>query len=293
MIGAPAALMVAPHVIGKSPGVSGGRSWHEVWLLVAARQNKTFLSAAFTTLALIYHVTVHDLRKAHRNAVLGLLLQATAMIVMILGFRLMFAILGMRGSPVRGDYIVYIMSGIFLYFTHIGAVSAVSGAGSATSPMMKHGPMNTAVLITGSALAALYRSTVSAFAVLGRSYLLKPFTLENGLACFAMMLLAWGSGGTVGLIFLAIKPWSPAATTVLTTVYTRANMIASGKMFLANTVPAHILVFFDWNPLFHIIDQTRGFAFINYTPHYSSLSYPIYVSIGCLMIGLMGEFAAN
>ena len=285
--------MVTPRAIGNPPDSSGGSYWQKVWLLFAARQNKTFLSAAFTTLALIYHVTVHDLRKAHRNALVGLLLQATAMVVMILGFRLMFHILGAKGSPVRGDYIVYIMSGIFLYFTHIGSVSAVSGAGSATSPMMKHGPMNTAVLITGSALAALYRSTFSAFAVLGLYYLWKPFELENGLACFAMLMLAWGSGCTVGLIFLAVKPWSPAATNILTTVYTRANMIASGKMFLANTVPAHILVFFNWNPLFHIIDQTRGFAFINYTPHNSSLSYPIYVSIACLMIGLMAEFATR
>jgi ABC-type polysaccharide/polyol phosphate export permease len=36
---------------------------------------------------------------------------------------------------------------------------------------------------------------------------------------------------------------------------------------------------FIWNPLFHIIDQARGFVFINYNPHYTSISYPIYVSL--------------
>lgn len=259
----------------------------------APPQNRSFVSAAFTTLALIYHVTVHNLRKQHRNAAVGLALEAFKSVVMILGFRLTFHIMGMKGSPVRGDYIVYIMSGIFLYFTNIGAVGAVAGSGSAASAIMKHGPMNTAVVITGNALAALYRSTFSAFAILGLYYLWVPFELENPLACYGMLLLAWASGCTIGLIFLSLSPWNPSLTSVLTTLYTRANMIASGKLFLANTVPAHILVFFDWNPLFHIIDQSRGFAFINYTPHHSSLSYPIYVSIACLMIGLMAEFATR
>ena len=30
-----------------------------------------------------------------------------------------------------------------------------------------------------------------------------------------------------------------------------------------------MLTIFDWNPLFHTIDQARGFTFINYNPHYS------------------------
>lgn len=261
--------------------------------MFAPPQNRTFVSAAFTTLALIYHVAVHNLRKQHRNAAVGLLLEAAKTVVMILGFRLMFHILGMKGSPLRGDYIVYIMSGIFLYFTNIGAVGAVAGAGSAASAILKHGPMNTAVLITGNALAALYRSSFSAFSVLGLYYLWQPFELEDPLACYGMLLLAWASGCTIGLLFLSLGAWAPAVTTILTTVYTRANMICSGKLFVANTVPAHILVFFDWNPLFHIIDQARGYAFINYTPHHSTVIYPIYVSIACLMIGLMAEFTTR
>lgn len=67
-------------------------------------------------------------------------------------------------------------------------------------------------------------------------------------------------------------------------------MIASGKMFVANTLPPSILVTFDWNPLFHTIDQARGYTFINYFPNNSSPSYPFYVTIACLMLGLMGEF---
>ena len=70
-------------------------------------------------------------------------------------------------------------------------------------------------------------------------------------------------------------------------------MIASGKMFVANMMPGFLLRAFDWNPLFHLIDQTRGFVFINYTPHNSNLSYPFYLTVTLLMIGLMAEFVTR
>jgi ABC-type polysaccharide/polyol phosphate export permease len=66
-------------------------------------------------------------------------------------------------------------------------------------------------------------------------------------------------------------------------------MIFSGKMFLANATPTYILSMYTWNPLFHTIDQTRGYMFENYHPHYSSLSYPIMMTFIFIVLGLMGE----
>jgi len=51
-----------------------------------------------------------------------------------------------------------------------------------------------------------------------------------------------------------------------------------------------MLVLFDWNPLFHTIDQARGFIFLHYNPHFSSVSYPLYLTAALIMIGLMAEF---
>ena len=67
-------------------------------------------------------------------------------------------------------------------------------------------------------------------------------------------------------------------------------MIASGKMFVANSLPAFMISMFDWNPLFHTIDQARGYAFINYVPRNSNWECVVYLSLTLLMIGLMGEF---
>jgi ABC-type polysaccharide/polyol phosphate export permease len=105
-----------------------------------------------------------------------------------------------------------------------------------------------------------------------------------------MVLLSWFTGLSIGLVLLALKPWFPVFVGVVTTIYQRANMIASGKMFVANTLPPSMLAMFDWNPLFHAIDQCRGFTFINYLPRNSSVEYPVYFGIAFLMIGLMGEF---
>ena len=105
-----------------------------------------------------------------------------------------------------------------------------------------------------------------------------------------MVLLAWLSGVAIGMVFRAAKPWQPELIGIVSMVYSRANMIASGKMFVANTLPPKLLAYFSWNPLFHVIDQARGFVFINYNPHNSTIAYPIYVCIACLMVGLMGEF---
>ncbi len=245
----------------------------------------------FALLALIYHSTARNIRKSHGNPLIGLIMSMMQSIVMITAFFFMFSILGMRGSAVRGDFLIYIMSGIFLFLTHTKAMGAVAGAEGPTSAMMQHAPMNTIIAISAAALSALYTELLALGVILLIYHIaVTPIEIDNWIGLFGMLLLAWFSGVAVGMVFFAAKPWVPGLVGIATTVYSRANMIASGKMFLANTMPGYLLAMFDWNPLFHCIDQARGFAFINYNPHFSSIEYPIYVSLTLIMVGLMGEF---
>ena len=48
-------------------------------------------------------------------------------------------------------------------------------------------------------------------------------------------------------------------------VFTRVMFVTSGKFFVANAVPGWVRFYFDWNPLFHLVDQLRGAVFVNYT----------------------------
>ena len=70
---------------------------------------------------------------------------------------------------------------------------------------------------------------------------------------------------------LAVKPWFPTFVSICySTIYQRANMIASGQDVRGqHLLPGYMLAMFDWNPLFHAIDQARGFIFLDYYPRYS------------------------
>ncbi len=256
-----------------------------------ARRNLSRSRSAFSMLGLIYHSIVRNVRQGHRNALVGLLLNMMQTVIFVGAFYFMFSVLGLRGTAIRGDFLLYIMSGIFLFLTHNKAMGAVLGAEGPTSAMMKHEPMNTIVAIAASAIAALYMQVLSMSVVLYLYHVMMgPITILDPIGAMAMVLLAWFTGVAVGIVFLSLKPWFPGFVQIASSIYARANMIASGKMFVANALPSHLLAMFDWNPLFHCIDQARGFAFLNYNPHYSSISYPLKVALVLIMIGLMLEF---
>jgi len=254
-------------------------------------QKVSWFGSVIITLKLIHQAAVREQRKAHRNPVIGLLLSIMTTVAFILAFQIMFSFLGLRGVPLRGNFLLFMMTGIFLFLTHTKAVGAVAGAEGPTSAMMLHGPMNTIVGICGAALSSLYTQTLTVVIVLFVYHAaVEPISIEDPIGAFGFFLLAWFSGCAIGMLLLALAPWAPAAVGLVKTIYQRANMIASGKMFVANTLPNSKLIMFAWNPLFHTIDQSRGEVFLNYAPQKTSLMYPIYLSIIFIMLGLMAEF---
>ncbi|MEY3532315.1 MAG: hypothetical protein RI979_339 [Pseudomonadota bacterium] len=252
---------------------------------------RTRIGSTVAFLELIFHATVRHVRKSNGNAIIGLLVSIAQSLVGIGVMVLMFSLIGRGiGTQVRGDFILYNMSGIFSFMTHSKTIKAVSSADGPTSAMMKHAPMNTIVSVSAAALSALYLQTLSAAVILfGYHALWTPITIDEPVGVAAMYLLSWSSGIGIGLIFKAATPWAPDFFTVATTAYTRANMVFSGKMFVANITPTHILAIFMWNPLFHCIDQTRGYMFLNYDPRYTSALYPVITTFVLIVIGLMAE----
>jgi len=251
----------------------------------------TGFGSAVSMLELVYHSIVRSIRKQHGNAFIAIFMNLLQTIMFVLAFYIMFSILGMRGAAIRGDFLLYIMSGIFLYLTHIKSMGAVSGSEGPASPMMQHAPMTTMIAVMSAALGALYIQTLSAAVVLFVYHVaFTPVEIEDPIATYGMFMLAWFTGCGLGMVMLAVKPWFPTFVAIFSQIYQRANMLASGKMFVANTLPGYMLAMFDWNPLFHCIDQARGHAFINYNPRYSNWEYAFWVGLVFLMIGLMGEF---
>ena len=253
-------------------------------------RNQSTLGLIFTFLEVTFHATVRGVRKSHGNAILSIAISVMQSLMFIAAFYLMFSFLGGRTAALRGNFMVYLMSGIFLYLTHIQTVRAVMGAEGPTSSMMQHAPMNTLVSICAAAFGILYTQLISVLCILLLIHtVIEPVEIHNWPGALRMFILAWGSGVVFGIILMAAKPWAPDVVNILSLVYIRANMIFSGKMFLANMMPSLMLPAFIWNPLFHIIDQTRGHVFVNYFPHVTNGYYPFFFTLGALLLGMMLE----
>jgi ABC-type polysaccharide/polyol phosphate export permease len=255
---------------------------------------KSTLAIGWGLLELIFHSAVRNVRQSHGNAVVGLLMAILQSVIMLSVMVFMMDILGMRRMAVRGDFVLYMMTGVFNFAMYTQTLGAVAKSDGPTSAMMKHSPMNSLVAMGAAALSQLYLQVLAAAVILFFYHTLwTPITIHQPVYVFGTFMLSWVSGIGTGMIFKAATPWQPELVGTLTTVYSRMNMIFSGKMMLANMTPGYILVLYTWNPLFHTIDQTRGFMFENYNPHYSSLTYPIVVTLAMFMVGLMGEHYSN
>lgn len=243
------------------------------------------------TLELIFTQAVRNVRKNHGNAIIGLMLNIVQTMMLLGVFLLIFVFAGGGGAAIRGDTVIYLMSGVVLFMAHIKTLSAVAAADGPNSAMMKHGPMNPIVAIGGAALAELYIQVLSIAVILFLYHTIwTPVEIDRPFGAFAMLLSVWFSGLAIGVVMYALRPWFPSLAKLLTTLISRLNMVASGKFFLANTLPSSVLPYFLWNPLFHSIDQARGFAFINYNPMNTWVYYPVLFSLCVIIVGMLGEF---
>ena len=234
------------------------------------------------------------MREKYCNALLSILVTIEQTALFTLAFYLMFAVLPMRASSIREDFFIYTMPGVFLFMAHIETVKAISASEKSTSAIMQHAPMNTAITISAAAISVLHTKIMAGLVLLfGYYVVLSPFEIKDSASCLGMVILAWMSCIAVDLVFMAAKPWAPGPIGLMSMVYQRANMVALAKMFVANSLLPFMLSMSDWNPLFHITDQTWGFAFVNYTPHNSSFFYPIYITLTFLLIELKIEFVTR
>jgi len=240
------------------------------------RHTRSGLSGTLAFLEQVYFGTVRGMRKSSgRNAVLGLIGSMMQTVIFIMAFYFMFQLMGVRSSPIKGNYMLYIISGIAMFMTHNTAVQAVAGAEGPTSGMMQHAPMNTMIAVCSAALQSLYQQTITIGTILLIYHLaFNPVDIFKPIGLAGVFLLSWFTGVAIGMVFLALTPWHPPLVKILLMVYRRVIMLAM----------------FDWNPLSHCVDQARGVMFINYSPIHSNLSYPLKVTLGAIILGLMLEF---
>ena len=88
----------------------------------------------------------------------------------------------------------------------------------------------------------------------------------------------------------ALRPWFPSVAKLLTTLISRMNMVASGKFFLANTLPASVLPYFRGTRCFMPSTRRAALRSSTTTPMNTWLYYPVIFSLCVIFVGMLGEF---
>lgn len=242
----------------------------------------------------IREAAISEVMRGHSHAA-GALLSNVAQTILLVGvFYLISVLSGFGTALIRGDLLIYLISGVFLYNLHVKSVQAVFASDRADAAAAKR-PRAARMLATlGAAAGCLYTQIVSVMIVLVLYRgLVGPFEIDDIYGAVSMLALSWLSGASVGLMLLALKTRLPGFAGFASQAYSRINMVASGQMFVANSLPVHVIGYLSWNPLFHMIDQARGFAFLNYTPWFSNLGMPTLATAGILVVGLVLDRSAR
>ena len=103
------------------------------------RTNTGNFRSAVNFFELVYHSVVRSVRKQHNNAFAAIGINILQAVIFVGVFYVMFSVLGMRGAAIRGDFVIYIMTGIFLFMMHTKTVTAVE---------LNHGTTNATLRVT-------------------------------------------------------------------------------------------------------------------------------------------------
>ncbi|RED18499.1 ABC transporter permease [Pontivivens insulae] len=239
----------------------------------------------------LYISIIREFRGATGGKITGFIFKFMRPVFLLGAFYVIYEIVG-RLPVIRGDFMLYLLTGIFLYLAHIQAVKQIKGMGHNQAGMMFYAKTSTLVNIMSTAINEAYILAISIILILLVIFLYRgELDIYNPPGLLAPLALAWASGLAVGLLFMAFTPFAPGIIPGLYNVYRRLQMITSGKMFVANSLPLATLPFFSWNPLFHTIDQARGETFVNYTPMRTNIEYPLQFTVVAITLALIVEFA--
>ena len=261
--------------------------------MTARPHSKSLFFGALEFMELVYHSVVREVRSQSGNATFGVLKEVST-IGVFLGLFYMIAVFMGSGVAIRGGIMMFLLTGIILFLTHIKAIASVRGASTAASAIMMHAPMTVILSILAKAFAGLYLQLVAVLLFLFIFWIFGvDLSVDNPPGLVLPVFFAWASGIAIGMVFMTLAPLFPFVIKTVSPIYQRAQMFTSGKFLPAAYMPTAMVGWFSWNPLFHCIDQARAATFIHYESDVTSLAYPVWFTLVALTFGLMGEFWAK
>lgn len=255
-----------------------------------------FFEKTYLIVDKLFYYAVTIVQKKSGSAAWGLLKAVSQFFFMFIIFWIIMQLMNRVGfGKVRGNFELFVLTGVGHFLLHNMLVSSVSGAEKQSSLNLNMVGVDSFTALFSNVLSQLYLIAFAIFVLLvliyyysiGKTYQLE---LNDPIFFTKCILLGLGWAFAMGYFFRALQGFIPAVAKPLNMLYRRMGMITSGKMFLANSIPSSMFAIYSWNPLFHIIDQTRSAVFLNYTAFRTSLEYPFKMTIIFLFLGFSGDF---
>ncbi|MEL7463486.1 MAG: hypothetical protein AAFN79_05435 [Pseudomonadota bacterium] len=247
--------------------------------------NATLLNGVLNYGFLMWVLVVRGLRESGGGGVLGFLKGVLMALAFCMLFYFIMTFFRLGGLTVRGDMMVFILIGVGFFFAMkfslIAAMAAMRKGGALTN----HPHLSPLLFVYADSLGVFYNWFLAIVVIfLGNSLYTGKMELETPILFFPIFFLTWLTGVAVGMIIgflIAYFSWAMLFKRVLF----KLMFFTSGKFTNANVLPGEMLAIMKWNPLFHLIDQMREAAFVNYTAHHTNLVYPTLCCFILLFIG--------
>lgn len=249
---------------------------------IAAPRRASLWREALRFFALVHAMAVMTLARRSTGA-FGLLAAFVTPVALCIGFLTTYEVFGLFRPPLRGDIVLFLLTGIYLF--QLAARTRSATALTQGGALLHHQPVQPVLLVWSGAIASLYIVLISMGIVFGGAALLRGgLSVEDPAGLALPLLLAWGWGIGCGMVLSGIARYAGGGA-IIGLLWQRAMFLTSGIFYLAASVPGWMRPWFDWNPLFHIIDQMRAAAFVNYAGADTSLAYAAKVVAALLLVG--------
>ena len=240
--------------------------------------NATFWNGFQNYCFLMWALTVRTIREESGGPAIGLLRGIGMALFFCLIFYFVMTFLRLTSLAVRGDLMVFIIIGIGFFFAAKMTMMAALQGMTNSWDMAAHPHLSPVLFVYAKSLAVFYNYFIAIVILfIGNGLINGVFELQTPILFFPLFTLGWLCGMGAGMVlgFMVFYFWW---ATVFKRVFLKIMFITSGKFTNANVIPNDALPFFTWNPMFHLIDQMRGAAFVNYTPQNTNMVYPIIVT---------------
>lgn len=246
----------------------------------------TFFNGLLNYSFLMWALVVRSLREETGGAAIGFLRGVLMALVFCLAFYFLMTIFGLGGLTVRGDLMVFILIGVGFFFAMKFTMTAAMKAMQSSWKMAAHPHISPILLVYADSLGVFYNWFLAIVIIfIGNSLVTGHVELQNPIMFFPIFFITWLTGMGVGMI-LGFLIFYFSWFMIIKRVLFKLMFFTSGKFTNANLLPMSLIDIFTWNPLFHLIDQMRQAAFVNYTAHHTNMVYPI---ICCFVLLLAGH----